>query len=167
MIVSRNLEHLSPEAFTIAKDMLKGNAWLQKNGIQILITCTYRDSEAQAHCYAQGRTEAQLRAVGIMLPPRKGGIITRALPGQSAHNRLDANGKAAADAVDIVPLRLGKAVWGLKGNGLDEDQSDDMTDDLEAWHRIAECGVHAGFQWYGAPGSPFKEFPHFQYRRKK
>ena len=62
-------------------------------GIDLLITCTYRDGEAQEALYAIGRT----------LP---GKIVTRARAGQSIHQyRL---------AYDCVPLRFGKPVWGTK-----------------------------------------------------
>jgi peptidoglycan L-alanyl-D-glutamate endopeptidase CwlK len=59
-------------------------------GIDLLITSTYRDFDAQAALYAQGRT-------------KPGGKVTNARPGQSWHNWRR--------AFDVVPLRGGKPVW--------------------------------------------------------
>ena len=61
-----------------------------KEGIDVLITSTVRDQEAQAALYAQGRT-------------RPGKIVTNAKPGQSWHNH--------ACAFDFVPIVNGKAQW--------------------------------------------------------
>lgn len=67
------------------------------NGIDLLITSTYRDPAEQDALYAQGRTK----------PGKK---VTNAKGGQSMHNyRL---------AYDVVPLRNGKAVWGTTGDDL-------------------------------------------------
>ena len=63
-------------------------------GIDILITCTYRDTEAQDALYAQGRTAP-------------GGKVTNAKGGQSMHNyRI---------AYDVVPMQNGKPVWKTAG----------------------------------------------------
>lgn len=61
-----------------------------KQGIDVLITSTYRDNESQAALYAQGRTAAGPR-------------VTNAKPGESFHNyRL---------AFDFVPMVNGKPQW--------------------------------------------------------
>ena len=66
----------------------------KQEGIDILVTSTYRDLESQAALYAQGRTAPGKR-------------VTNAKPGQSYHNwRV---------AFDVVPLRDGKAVWNTTG----------------------------------------------------
>ncbi len=63
-------------------------------GVDILITSTYRDHESQAELFAQGRT-------------RLGKRVTNASAGQSYHNwRV---------AFDVVPLKQGKPVWGING----------------------------------------------------
>jgi peptidoglycan LD-endopeptidase CwlK len=62
-------------------------------GIDILITSTYRDHEAQRALYAQGRTAS-------------GNIVTNAKPGQSWHNWRC--------AFDFVPIVNGKAQWSDK-----------------------------------------------------
>jgi peptidoglycan L-alanyl-D-glutamate endopeptidase CwlK len=63
-------------------------------GIDLLVTSTYRSTAEQNALYAQGRTK----------PGKK---VTNAKGGQSFHNhRL---------AYDVVPLRNGKPVWGTTG----------------------------------------------------
>ncbi len=91
MIASRKVEDLNP----IVQHMCAAHvtACIQA-GIELLITCTYRDNEEQDHLYAIGRT----------LPGKK---VTNARGGQSFHNyRL---------AYDVVPMRFGKPVWGTTG----------------------------------------------------
>lgn len=96
-------------------------------GLDLLVTCTYRSLDEQAALYAQGRTAP-------------GRIVTRAQPGQSAHNY--------GLAIDVVPMRNGKPVWSV---------------DDPVWPRVGEYGEKAGLQWLGAPGSSFPEYPHFQH----
>jgi len=63
-------------------------------GIDLLVTCTYRDSETQNALFAQGRTAP-------------GPKVTNARGGQSLHNYRV--------AYDVVPLRNGKPVWKTTG----------------------------------------------------
>lgn len=87
MINSRKIEDLHPYVAGLCKQFV---ALCKKEGIDVLITSTYRDKESQAAIYAQGRTKA-------------GRIVTYAKPGQSWHNhRL---------AFDFVPIVNGKAAW--------------------------------------------------------
>lgn len=110
-------------------------------GIDLLVISTLRDVEAQDALYAQGRTAP-------------GRIVTNARGGESFHNfRV---------ALDCVPLRNGKPIWGTSGNGIDNDPSDDATDDLEIWQRIGELGEAQGLEWAGR-WKRFREFPHFQF----
>lgn len=91
MISSRKLEDLHPTVKAMADAFL---SMCRAQGIDVLVTCTYRDAEEQNRLYAIGRT----------VPGRK---VTNAKAGQSAHNyRL---------AFDVVPLRHGKPVWGTSG----------------------------------------------------
>jgi len=91
VINSRKLIDLHPKVAAKAKAFRKHCQAF--HGIDVLIYCTYRDSEQQNHLYAQGRT-------------RPGKRITNAKGGQSEHNyRL---------AWDCVPLQGGKAEWGNK-----------------------------------------------------
>jgi peptidoglycan L-alanyl-D-glutamate endopeptidase CwlK len=60
------------------------------DGIDVIITSTYRDAESQAALYAQGRTAPGKR-------------VTNAKAGQSYHNYRC--------AFDFVPIVNGKAAW--------------------------------------------------------
>lgn len=104
-----------------------------KAGLDVLITCTYRSGAEQDQLYAQGRT-------------KPGPIVTRARAGQSKHNHT-LNGKPASLAFDVVPMIDGKPMWSSKH---------------PAWQAIGKIGQSVGFKWYGAPGSSFREFPHFE-----
>lgn len=94
MISSRKIEDLHPHVQEMARQFV---ANCKAAGIDILITCTYRDAAEQNRLYAIGRTT----------PGRK---VTNAKAGQSFHNyRL---------AFDVVPMRHGKPVWGTSGEDL-------------------------------------------------
>jgi peptidoglycan L-alanyl-D-glutamate endopeptidase CwlK len=91
MISSRNLNDLHPAVAMKARAHLKACA---DEGIDIIVTCTYRDAEEQERLYAIGRT-------------KPGSKVTNAKAGQSFHNyRL---------AYDVVPMRNGKPVWKTTG----------------------------------------------------
>ena len=91
MIASRKIDDLHP---TVAKLCAAHMTACSQAGIELLITCTYRDNEEQARLYALGRTA----------PGKK---VTNAKPGQSMHNYRV--------AYDVVPMRHGKPVWGTAG----------------------------------------------------
>ncbi|ARU30882.1 hypothetical protein CAP31_03780 [Sulfuriferula sp. AH1] len=91
MITSRKLDDLQLPVKIKALNLIHE---CKLAGIDLLITCTYRDFEAQNALYAQGRT----------VPGR---IVTNARGGQSFHN--------FHMAFDVVPLRAGKPVWGTTG----------------------------------------------------
>jgi peptidoglycan L-alanyl-D-glutamate endopeptidase CwlK len=87
MINSRKLEDLLP---IVKKKCEEFIASCDKQGIDVLITSTYRDAESQNALFAQGRTTP-------------GNKVTNAKAGQSYHNwRV---------AFDFVPLVNGKAQW--------------------------------------------------------
>jgi len=87
MTASRKVSDLLP---VVAKRCLAFVAKAQAEGIEVIITSTYRDFASQNALYAQGRT-------------RPGKVVTRARGGQSYHNfRV---------AFDFVPVVHGKAVW--------------------------------------------------------
>ena len=90
MINSRNINDLDPEVRDVC---LRHVALCHAEGIELIITSTYRDYEQQDALYAQGRT----------VP---GKIVTHAQAGQSFHNF-----KAA---YDCVPLINGKADWSVE-----------------------------------------------------
>jgi peptidoglycan L-alanyl-D-glutamate endopeptidase CwlK len=87
MINSRSLDELTPDTKVKCEAFIAG---CLADGIDVLITSTYRDNDSQAAIYAQGRTTA-------------GSIITNAGPGHSMHNYRV--------AFDFVPIISGKCVW--------------------------------------------------------
>jgi len=91
MINSRKLEDLHPYVAYLAQELCDQ---AKAVGIDVLVTCTYRDNESQAEAYAQGRT-------------KPGAVVTNAKPGYSFHQHHC--------AFDVVPLRHGKPVWGTTG----------------------------------------------------
>ena len=139
-MASRLEKHLSPwmqhlcGKFLVACDL---DPILQARGVRVILTCTYRSNAEQADLYAQGRT-------------KPGPVVTRAQPGQSKHNAIDANGKPASEAFDIALLYLGKCVWSTEQPY------------REWWDRLGAIAEDVGLEWYGRPGAPFREFVHFQ-----
>ena len=126
MLTSRKLEDLSPAVQARARAFLGACA---AQGLDVLVTCTLRDYEAQAALFAQGRTAP-------------GPIVTNARPGESWHQ--------FGCALDVVPLRNGKPVWGTKGA------------DGTLWALIGDIGQEHGLEWAGR-WSHFREMPHFQH----
>lgn len=105
---------------------------MRAQGQDYIITCTYRSNDEQAQLYAQGRT-------------KPGPIVTKAMPGQSAHN-VFLNGAPAACAFDIVVMQSGKPQWNVRN---------------PAWQIAGKIGQSVGLDWAGSWTS-FVEFPHFQ-----
>lgn len=145
-MASREIRHLSPTMqvlYNKFNDRCRRDVELLKMGVSVLLICTYRDNDEQAKLYAQGRTTP-------------GRIVTNAKPGKSWHNAVDQTGQPAAEAFDIVPLMHGKPVWA------DKDDPNTPEDEAWIWERVGEHGVAVGLKWYGSPGAPFPEKPHFQ-----
>jgi peptidoglycan L-alanyl-D-glutamate endopeptidase CwlK len=90
MINSRSLDDLILPARTRVQAFLET---AKKQGIDLLVTSTYRDNASQNALYAQGRTTP-------------GKIVTNAKAGQSWHNYRC--------AVDVVPIVAGKPRWDVK-----------------------------------------------------
>ena len=87
MINSRSLSDLNPKVAALCSEFI---SLCKVAGIDVIITSTFRDAEAQNKLYAQGRTA----------PGKK---VTNAKAGQSFHNwRV---------AFDFVPIVGGKAIW--------------------------------------------------------
>jgi peptidoglycan LD-endopeptidase CwlK len=87
MISSRDVAELLPPVQDAARRLIEACALA---GIDLLVTSTYRDEEAQAALYARGRTTG-------------GPIVTNAKPGESFHNwRV---------ALDFCPIEGGKCAW--------------------------------------------------------
>lgn len=87
MINSRKIEDLHPRVAALCEAFVANCA---AQGIDVLITSTYRDMESQAALYAQGRS-------------KPGARVTNAKPGESWHN--------FRCAFDFVPIVAGKAQW--------------------------------------------------------
>jgi peptidoglycan L-alanyl-D-glutamate endopeptidase CwlK len=139
-MASREIRDLSPAMQVLYNrfhDRVRRDPELAREGVTVLLTCTHRSDEEQDRLYAQGRTTP-------------GPIVTRAKAGKSWHNAKTPQGDPAAEAFDVVPLRLGKPVWGTEGA------------DLVLWMRIGEHGKAVGLKWYGDPDAAFREMPHFQ-----
>lgn len=90
MINSRNLSDLNPKVSAMCSQFIEK---CKEQGIDVLITSTYRDHESQTALYEQGRT-------------KPGAIVTNAKAGQSFHNWKV--------AFDFVPLVNGKCQWADK-----------------------------------------------------
>ncbi len=142
-MASRRIEDLHPDLQPLARRFVTRCAERQ---VDVLIVCTYRPNAEQEELYASGRS-------------KPGPILTRARAGQSAHNHVDEAGKPAAKAFDAVPVLNGRPIW--------EDPRDkdaDWTNDF-GWKVMGEVAAELGLDWYGRPGSSFREAPHFQLRR--
>ena len=142
-MASRRIEDLHPDLQPRARRFLERCAERQ---VDVLITCTWRSNEEQDALYAIGRTKPGKR-------------VTNARGGQSAHNTRIYRGTEtvpAARAFDAVPLLYGKPCW---EDPRDDDK--DWTNDY-GWRVMGEVAEEVGLVWYGKPGSPFREAPHFQ-----
>lgn len=87
MINSRDINQLNPKVAKLCNQLIEK---CKLEGIDVLITSTYRDAESQNALYAQGRTKL-------------GRKVTNAKAGQSFHNWRC--------AFDFVPIVNGKAQW--------------------------------------------------------
>jgi len=87
MIASRDINDLDPVVAAKVRQWIGACA---KAGIDIIITSTFRDFEAQGKLYAQGRGTP-------------GPIVTNARPGESKHQWHV--------AADFCPIEGGKAAW--------------------------------------------------------
>lgn len=128
-MASRKLSDLHPKLRPFATAFLAKAA---EQGIDVLVTCTYRSGAEQDALYQQGRTKA-------------GSIVTNARAGQSKHN-FAIGATPASKAFDVVPMLNGKCVWD-SGSIL--------------WKELGIIGRAVGLDWAGDWKS-FKEFPHFQ-----
>lgn len=144
--MSRKLEDLHPDLLPKARAFLLE---CERQSVDVVIICTYRSNEEQAATYAQGRT-------------KPGKIVTWAKPGESLHNFTNPEGKPCAKAFDFAVLRNGKITWGTGGNGIDDDPTDDDTDDLELWQKAGLIAESLGLEWAGRWPKNKREFPHCQ-----
>jgi peptidoglycan L-alanyl-D-glutamate endopeptidase CwlK len=132
MINSRSLDDLHPKVKPLCVDFIEKCKHI---GIDVLITSTYRDGEAQNALYALGRT-----VKGANPKPSKpmGDIVTNASAGKSYHNYRV--------AFDFAPIVNGKVMW----------------DDAALFTRCGEVAESVGLEWAGR-WTKFKELAHCQY----
>lgn len=114
MVNSRNVNDLDPAARLICNDHL---ARCRHAGIELIVTSTWRDFEAQEALYAIGRT---------VHPERR--CVTNAKAGHSWHN--------FKVAWDVVPLINGKAIW---------DERDPLWKEVVQMGK--DAGAEAGADW--------------------
>lgn len=126
MLVSRKVDDL---VFPVKKRALNFIHACKEAGIDLVVTGTLRDAAAQDALYAQGRTEP-------------GSRVTNARGGESFHQY--------GVALDVVPLRHGKPVWGTAG------------EDGALWADVGALGEACGLEWAGR-WKRFRELPHFQF----
>jgi peptidoglycan L-alanyl-D-glutamate endopeptidase CwlK len=127
---SRKISDLTLEMQALAKEFAK---MLVLNGIEYMITSTYRSQEEQDALYAQGRTT----------PGRK---VT-----WTQHSR-----HTDREALDIAILKGGEIVWDPK---VDVDM-DRVPDYLEAGIIGEQCGLVWGGRWKTSPPDfPHCELP--------
>jgi len=125
MINSRKIQDLHP---TVAQKCQQFIAACAKEGIDIIITSTYRDNESQAALYAQGRTQP-------------GKIVTNAKPGQSYHNYRY--------AFDFAPQVNGKIAWNdtqlfIRCGLIAENQGLEWAGRWQKFQELAHCQYTAG-----------------------
>ena len=120
MAASREISALRPGTQVKAIQFLQ---LCKKAGLDVIVTCTLRSANDQAALYAKGRTT-------------DGPVVTYAKPGTSLHE--------TGRALDVVPLRNGKPVWGTTGA------------DLTLWQSVGACGEQAGLEWGGHWPSRFR-----------
>lgn len=98
--MSSTLIDLDPDVRDMALDLLKRAS---DQGIQLVVTSTYRSFADQAKLYAQGRTEP-------------GAIVTYAKPGWSMHNHRRAFDVAIKTSPgDDTPANYFDGPWGTVG----------------------------------------------------
>lgn len=120
-INSRSIEDLDPAARQVCKAQL---AECTAQGIELIVTSTYRDFVAQTALYAIGRTVQHERRP-----------VTNAKAGKSWHN--------FKCAWDVVPIVTGKPVW---------DALDPIWKEVVRIGKAA--GAEAGAEWKTFPDMP-------------
>lgn len=161
-MASRELKDLIPEMRERAEIVKQ---LCRKEGLDILIYCTYRSLEEQAELYCQGRTIRNIEtainalkhdgmiAMAKLLEetrtrPGKP-IVTYAKPGQSWHN--------FGEAFDAVPMYNSKPIWNVFGKHRIMK---------EEWEIYGHAVRTAGLQWSG-DWTKYREYVHAQYRCAK
>jgi peptidoglycan L-alanyl-D-glutamate endopeptidase CwlK len=130
--MSRDTKDLLPLVARKAKEFQK---LALANGVDFIITCTYRSIEEQNALYNQPFDKIDNDKDGMI--DESDEKVTQAKGGQSFHNHRV--------AFDIVPILNGKAQWN--------------NDAL--WSKLGKLGQSIGIEW-GGSWTNFKDKPHFQ-----
>jgi hypothetical protein len=80
-----------------------------RHGITLAVIFTWRSYDEQRLLYQQGRVMD--RESGLWITDDSKKIVTNARPGTSAHNVIDAQGKPASLAADLMPIQGGTIQW--------------------------------------------------------
>ena len=177
-LIDRPIRPLFPEGFY--------------NEVHVVIHTISLNPEVDADIAAMIATSAALAVSGI---PFNGPIGAARVgyvngeyvlnPGQTArkNSQMDlvvAGTEAAVLMVESEALQLpeevmlGAVVYGheqsqIAINAIHElvrDAGKPVWDDRHpAWQQAGQIGMELGLNWYGRPGAPFREFPHFELKR--
>jgi peptidoglycan L-alanyl-D-glutamate endopeptidase CwlK len=131
MISSRKPEDLCVTVHNMLNNHL---ALCKAAGIDVVVTSTYRDKEAQHLLYLQGRSQDGKQVVDIMR------VVTNADAGESFHNYRV--------AYDLMIIRHGKIV---------KNAEDPL------WLKVGELGEQVGLTWAGRWKGKLRESCHFQF----
>lgn len=144
-----SLEGLHPYVKAKAEELIANANKRLTGNYKIMITQGLRTKAAQNDLYAQGRTQAQLNAVGLSNVKAKPSMdkVTNARGGFSMHNY----GLAIDFALRSVD---GKDVTWAMNKDFDGDGKAD-------WMEVVEEAKKLGFEW-GGDWKSFKDYPHFQ-----
>jgi len=144
-----SLEGLHPYVKAKAEELIANANKRLTGNYKIMITQGLRTKAAQNDLYAQGRTQAQLNAVGLSNVKAKPSMdkVTNARGGYSMHNY----GLAIDFALRSVD---GKDVTWAMNKDFDGDGKAD-------WMEVVEEAKKLGFEW-GGDWKSFKDYPHFQ-----
>jgi len=144
-----SLEGLHPYVKAKAEELVANANKRLTGNYKIMITQGLRTKAQQNELYAQGRTQAQLNAVGLSNVKAKPSMdkVTNARGGYSMHNY----GLAIDFALRSVD---GKDVTWAMNKDFDGDGKAD-------WMEVVEEAKKLGFEW-GGDWKSFKDYPHFQ-----
>lgn len=123
-----------------------------KAGYRILVVRAWENTEAQWLKYQQGREFD--RATGEWEVTDGFKVVTNARPDQSGHTLIDADGRPASMAIDIIPVdHDGRPLWGLPGETaaqLDARWQKATGRSMEtAWGHLYQIGGKCGLDAYG------------------
>lgn len=86
---------------------------------RLLLVYGYRSVQEQMLLYQKGRTYDRENALWVVTDEQA--LVTKAMPGLSAHNVVTKDGKPAAMGVDVVPFNdAGKPDWDIDINFWDD-----------------------------------------------